>query len=211
MTMSCIDNLETTRRPMSGCRAILCVSVVPRPRNKTPVTGARELGGEIKARPIEHAYAAKLVGLVGESVSAGATIYNDDAADNAALPSIINQFQQEPVSPTQLTHRCAEYPRHRGQTLSGKREDVRGEVHTNSIKIAGAVLTGTIHGTWHHISPKHLGRYFNEAAFRLNEGHFEVNNVDDMTEFARGVSAERLSHGNLDTTDGLSGREDRVR
>ena len=33
-----------------------------------------------------------------------------------------------------------------------------------------AVLKRSIYGTWHHVSVKHLGRYVNEATFRLNDG-----------------------------------------
>ena len=33
-------------------------------------------------------------------------------------------------------------------------------------------------GTFHHVSVKHLDRYVNEFAFRLNEGNCQVDTVD---------------------------------
>ena len=48
---------------------------------------------------------------------------------------------------------------------------VRGDVHTNSIESVWSVLKRSIHGTWHHVSPKHLRRYVDETTFRLNEGN----------------------------------------
>ncbi|MYH39869.1 MAG: transposase, partial [Candidatus Dadabacteria bacterium] len=41
---------------------------------------------------------------------------------------------------------------------------------TNRIESVWAVLKRSIVGVHHHISIKHLPRYVNEAAFRLNEG-----------------------------------------
>ena len=40
-----------------------------------------------------------------------------------------------------------------------------------------SVLKRSIHGTWHHVSPKHLARYVDEVTFRLNDGNCEVDNM----------------------------------
>ena len=61
-----------------------------------------------------------------------------------------------------------------------------------------------IHGTWHHVSPKHLERYVNEASFRLNEGNCQVDTIDRMTEFARGVGGKRLAYRDLIAGNGES-------
>ncbi len=40
---------------------------------------------------------------------------------------------------------------------------------TNGIESVWAVLKRGVYGTFHHVSPKHLGRYVDEFTFRLNE------------------------------------------
>ena len=69
-----------------------------------------------------------------------------------------------------------------------------------------AVRKRSITGTWHHVSPKHLGRYVNEATFRLNEGNCEVDTMDRMEEFARGVGGKRLPYADLIADNGLSAK-----
>ena len=65
-----------------------------------------------------------------DRVEPGSTVYTDDAAAYAALPSVINQFKHDTVA-----HSASEY--------------VRGEVHTNSIEVVWSVLKRSIAGTWH--------------------------------------------------------------
>ena len=126
-----------------------------------------------------------LIGFVEGTVEPGSTVYTDDAAAYAALPTILNQFAHETVA-------------------HGKGEYVRGEAHTNGIESVWAVLKRSIHGTWHHVSPKHLERYVNEATFRLNEGNCEEDTIDRMTEFARGVGGKRLAYRDLIADNGKS-------
>ena len=152
---------------------------------KSAVTGVRERGGKVKAEPVERTNAATLIGFVEDAVEPGATVHTDDAAAYAALPSVLNQFEHETAS-------------------HGKGEYVRGEAHTNGMESVWAVLKRSINGTWHHVSPKHLERYVNEATFRLNEGNCQVDTIDRMTEFARGVGGKRLPYDNLIADNGLS-------
>jgi len=44
---------------------------------------------------------------------------------------------------------------------------VRDGVSTNSIESVWAVLKRGVYGTFHHVSPKHLGRYIDELTFRI--------------------------------------------
>ena len=55
----------------------------------------------------------------------------------------------------------------------------------------------SIVGTWHHVSVKHLGRYVNEAAFRLNEGNCQVETIDRMRAFSAQIGGKRLSYQDL--------------
>ncbi len=83
---------------------------------------------------------------------------------------------------------------------------MRGSVHTNGIEAVWAVLKRSIHGTWHHVSPKHLPRYVDEATFRLNEGNCEVDTVDRMRDFAQGIHGRRLRYKDLIAPNGKSAK-----
>ena len=145
---------------------------------KEAVVGLRERDGKVKAKHVERTNAATLIPMIEDAVEAGATVYTDDAAAYGALPTIINQYEHDTVA-----HSKGEY--------------VRGEVHTNGIESVWAVLKRSITGTWHHVSPKHLGRYVNEATFRLNEGNCEVDTLERMEALASGIGGKRLRYTDL--------------
>ena len=155
------------------------------PVGKTAVVGVRQRGGKVTAKPVAKIDAATLVGFVEFKVEPGATVYTDEASAYANLPTVLNRFAHETVK-----HGAGEY--------------VRGPVHTNSIESVWSVLKRSIHGTWHHVSPKHLGRYVNEATFRLNEGNCEVDTIDRMKSFAAGIHGKRLAYDKLIEPNGLS-------
>ena len=152
---------------------------------KETVAGIRERGGKVKAQHVERQDARTLIGFVEASVEPGSTVYTDDAAAYGALPTMLNQYEHETVA-----HSRGEY--------------VRGAAHTNGIESVWAVLKRSITGTWHHVSPKHLGRYVNEATFRLNEGNCEVDALDRMQDFAAGIGNKRLRYRDLIADNGLS-------
>ncbi|MCY3813410.1 MAG: IS1595 family transposase [Gammaproteobacteria bacterium] len=152
---------------------------------KEAVVGVKERGGKVKAQPVERTDKRTLREFIEGNVDQGATVYTDDAAAYGALPSVINQYQHETVA-------------------HGKGEYVRGEVHTNSIEAVWAVLKRSIHGTWHHVSPKHLGRYVNEASFRLNEGNCEVDTIDRMEALVRQTPGAMLRYRDLIADTGES-------
>ena len=88
--------------------------------------------------------AKTLQGFVGDHATKGATIYTDDHGGYQGMP-----FEHETVK-----HSISEY--------------VNGMAHTNGIESFWATLKRGYHGTFHHISPKHLHRYVNEFATRHN-------------------------------------------
>ena len=145
---------------------------------ETPVIGARERGGKVKAMPIEATDGRSLIEFVEATAEPGATVYADDAKAYVNLSTILNQYQHESVK-----HSAGEY--------------ARGVVHTNGIESVWSVFKRSLTGTWHHVSNKHLGRYVNEAAFRLNEGNCEMDTLDRMEALARGVGGKRLSYQEL--------------
>ena len=145
---------------------------------KTPVIGARERGGKVAAQPLEATDGRSMIEFVEAHTEPGATVYTDDAAAYSALPNILNQYQHESVK-----HSAGEY--------------VRGAVHTNGIESVWSVFKRSVTGTWHHVSSKHLGRYVNEAAFRLNEGNCEVDTIDRMASLVKGIGGKQLPYKDL--------------
>lgn len=59
-------------------------------------------------------------------------------------------------------------------------EFVKGMASTNGIESVWAVLKRSYHGTFHHFGKKHVDRYVNEFAFRLNQGNCQIDTVDRM-------------------------------
>jgi transposase-like protein len=76
-------------------------------------------------------------------------------------------------------------------------EYARDGVSTNSIESVWAVLKRGIHGTFHHVSPKHLGRYVDEFTFRLNEGNVERHTLQRLDSFVDGTAGKRLTYKRL--------------
>ena len=143
------------------------------PVGKTAVMGARERGGKTVAKPVASADGETARTFARETVKPGATIYTDESRIYNRLP-----FDHDAVN-----HSSGEY--------------VRGEVHSNGIEAAWAVLKRSIHGTWHHVSPKHLHRYANECTFRLNEGNCERHTLDRLGSFVSKAFNHRITYREL--------------
>jgi hypothetical protein len=83
--------------------------------------------------------------------------------------------------------------RHEAINHSGG-EYVRGNVSTNSIESVWALLKRGVHGVYHHTSRKHLGRYVNEFAFRLNDGNVKRHTLDRLDSFVRATVGKRITY-----------------
>ena len=81
---------------------------------------------------------------------------------------------------------------------------MRGPVNINSIESVWSLFKRSVHGTWHHVSPKHLSKYVNEATFRLNDGNCEVDTLDRMEALARQLTDSRIPYADLVAENGLS-------
>ncbi len=149
---------------------------------KVAVAGLRERGGKVKATVVERTDSDTLVELVERNVVPGTTVYTDDAG---AYGGLKRRYHHDSVK-----HSIHEY--------------VRGDVHTNGIESVWSILKRSIHGTWHHVSPKHLGKYVNEATFRLNEGICEVDTIERMETLASQIGNKRLPCAKLVRDNGLS-------
>ncbi len=103
--------------------------------------GQRVGSGDLRHRPSN---AARLRGFAASAAAQGATVYTDDHKGYLGIP-----HPHETVR-----HSVSEY--------------VSGMAHTNGIESFWALLKRGYHGTFHHISPKHLQRYVAEFATRHN-------------------------------------------
>ncbi len=142
---------------------------------KTPVLGMRQRGGKSFAVPLENTKAKSIVPPIEERVRPGATVYSDEHASYKSLAGY-----------------------HRGTVNHGKKEYVGpGDIHTNSTESMWAVLKRSIHGTWHHVSVKHLSRYVNEATFRLNEASVHHHTLDRLNSFLENAFTTRITYKEL--------------
>ena len=141
---------------------------------KTAVLAMRERGGRVNADTIETVDAFTVRMAIAAQVEAGSTIHTDESNVYAQLRG----FTHETVK-----HSNGEY--------------VRDDVTTNGVESVFAVLKRGLVGVYHHASPKHLGRYVDEFAFRLNEGNVKNHTPTRLDSFIDGTAGKRLTYKGL--------------
>jgi ISXO2-like transposase domain len=77
------------------------------------------------------------------------------------------------------------------------RQYVDGMAHTNGIESVWAVLKRGYHGIYHHFTVKHMQRYVDEAAFRLNEGNCKIHTLDRIASLSDKTVGVRLTYKTL--------------
>jgi transposase-like protein len=138
---------------------------------KTPVLGMRERGGRTRAVPLEGTDSDVIHDEIRQHVEPGSRIYTDEHAAYRGLAG----YRHEAIN-----HGAAEF--------------VRDDVTTNGIESVFAVLKRGIYGTYHHVSDKHLARYVDEFAFRLNEGNVERHTTQRLASFVDATVGKRLTY-----------------
>ena len=139
---------------------------------KSIVVGAKDRRSKhVSAAVVENTDAKTLQGFVSSRAAQGATVYTDDAKAYKGMP-----FDHQSVR-----HSVSEY--------------VNGMAHTNGIESFWALLKRGYHGTFHHVSEKHLGRYVREFAGRNNIR--DLDTIDQMSLLARGMVGKRLRYQDL--------------
>ena len=136
----------------------------------------RERNGRVKAMSISATDKSTLQNAITNNVSAGSQLYTDEHRGYVGLNGNLYQHQS-------VKHSAKEY--------------VNGMAHTNGIESVWAVLKRGYNGTFHNISTKHLARYVDEFAFRLNEGNVEVDTIDRMDAMAKAVGGKRITYREL--------------
>jgi hypothetical protein len=143
---------------------------------KSTVLGMRERGGKTLAMIIESPSIMEIQGAIFARVKFGSTLMTDEHAAYDGPNGGV--FKQESVN-----HKAGEY--------------VRGMTHTNGIESVWAVLKRGLHGVYHHASAKHLGRYIDEFAFRLNEGNVARHTLERLASFVDAVAGKRITYKEL--------------
>ena len=139
---------------------------------KAIIVGAKDREtNRVSAAVVGNTDAKTLQGFVGDRTAKGATVYTDDHGGYRGMP-----FEHETVK-----HSISEY--------------VSGMVHTNGIESFWALLKRGYHGTYHHMSEKHLGRYVNEFSGRHNNRPLDT--VDQMSRIVQGMTGKRLRYRDL--------------
>jgi transposase-like protein len=142
---------------------------------KTPVLGMRERGkgGRTKGVKLANTDAQTIQDVIVQNVEVGSTLHTDEHGAYRDIGGLF--FSHESVNHSQG-------------------EFVRDGVTTNSIESVFAVLKRGLIGVYHHASAKHLGRYVDEFAFRLNEGNVARHTLQRLDSFVSGVAGKRLTY-----------------
>ena len=139
---------------------------------KAIVVGAKDREtNRVSATVVSNTDAKTLQGFVSDHAVEGATVYTDDHGGYQGMP-----FEHETVK-----HSISEY--------------VNGMAHTNGIESFWALNKRGYHGTYHHMSHKHLDRYVAEFSGRHNVR--DRNTIDQMSGLARGMVGKRLTYREL--------------
>lgn len=115
--------------------------------NKTPIVGAVERGGKVKAQVVGNVRKSTLMPLVSEHIMPHATVFTDEHQAYSGL-----------------TKRGYEHHR----VNHSARVYVRGNVHTNTIEGFWSLLKNGIRGAHHAVGAAYLQSYVNEYTFRYN-------------------------------------------
>lgn len=115
---------------------------------KTPVVALVSRSGKMRTKIVERVTAKELKGAIREHVRKDSRIMTDEFL---SYRGIGKEFKGGHKT---VNHGAGEY--------------VRGDAYTNNAESYFALLKRGVHGTFHHVSRKHLGRYCDEFAFRWN-------------------------------------------
>ena len=143
---------------------------------KAPVLGMRQRGGKVIAMPIKMTDKGTIQDIIFKHIEEDTTIYTDEHRSYDGL-------DEEGYEHDTVNHSAGEY--------------VDGDVHTNNIESVWAVFKRGLKGIYHHVSVKHLGRYVDEFAFRLNDGKCDNHTMDRIAAMLLGAQGKRLTFEDL--------------
>jgi transposase-like protein len=142
-------------------------------KGKTAVLAMRERGGRTRAKVIDNRTIQTIQGEIHANIEVGSQLYTDEHVAYSDLDGLF--FRHDTVN-----HSAGEY--------------VNGAAHTNSVEAVWAVLKRGILGVYHSASAKHLDRYVQEFAFRLNEGNVKRHTIERLNSLVDAVAGKRITY-----------------
>ena len=143
------------------------------PVGKSAVLGMRERGGRMKAMPVDAVDEATIQQAVYQHIEYGSAIHSDESPAYGDLDGMFYRHDT-------INHTYGVY--------------ARDGVTTNGIESVFAVLKRGILGVYHLTSDKHLGRYVDEFAFRLNDGNVQRPTLGRLDSMVEGAAGKRLTY-----------------
>lgn len=143
---------------------------------KTAVLGMRERKGRVRAMVVQSTDIETIQPAIHANVEVNSTLLTDESTAYTDMDGLF--FRHHTVN-----HSQGEY--------------VRDGVSTNSIESVWAVLKRGLHGVYHHASKKHLARYVDEFAWRLNEGNVVRHTLERLDSFVDAVAGKRITYKQL--------------
>jgi transposase-like protein len=137
---------------------------------KVPVMVLVERNGKSVSRPVEKVNARTLKNAIKEVVNKNSTIMTDEWTSYWGIGKDFEGGHKV------VNHATGEY--------------VNGDASTNTAESYFALLKRGIHGTFHHVSKKHLFRYCDEFSFRWNNR--KVTDGERTTQAIKGIEGKRL-------------------
>ena len=126
---------------------------------------------KVKAEVVHSQDSETLQGFVLENTTEDAQLYTDEAAAYRGIA-------RDHVA---VQHSVGKY--------------VEGQAHTNGMESFWAMMKRGYHGTYHHMSPKHLHRYVCEFEGRHNDR--PADTIDQMAHMVQGMLNKRLRYSEL--------------
>lgn len=141
---------------------------------KTPVLGLAQRGGKVVARVVPTTEWANMGPVIHQRVQADTTIYTDELS--AYRAHLWRRYRHDFIQ-----HKTGQY--------------VKGAVHTQTIEGFWAHLKRGITGVYHQVSPKHLGRYVDQATYRYNSR--KLDNEERMNDVLQRSVGKSLPYKKL--------------
>jgi len=142
---------------------------------KIAVVGMREKNGHVKAKHVVSTGGRAMEQLALQNIRKGSTVHTDE---------------------NYSYYRFKEFYSHKTVNHSQDRY-VHNGVTTNGVESVFALLRRGLHGVYHKASKKHIGRYIDEFAWRLNEGNVKRHSLDRLDSFVDAVTGKRITYERL--------------
>jgi hypothetical protein len=145
--------------------------------NKQAVVSMVQRGGDVRSYHVQKVTAANLRPILYSNIEYGARIMTDTGT---VLHGAIHPRRHD-----QVNHSEDEYARYEGGIC----------ISTNTVEGFFSLLKRGIHGTFHHVSARHLHRYLSEFDFRYNRR--KITDGERSCQLIGKVAGKRLMYKEL--------------